>query len=409
MRTFSITRLSLLCLMTTIGLTACHFGSEADGGATLAKKKRQLNYNVTVALPSIVANETEVEDLGADGLNVNWGKRAEIAVFGKEFQTERDTTGAAAWPEATVLTYDKYRSAEPVVTGVWSRLTFDFAAWARHGVGEGYATLVNFLYPASAAVDKDGERLKARVDSVPFNFTGQDGTLATLREKYYVALGRGRAICSKTSVTMRDSADCLVGHDHVSAGEEMLLMEPKMAILRLSLIVPAQDDFTLVDYVLGRSMSGTTYYIDRIVVNNRAEGAKGIARTLLDLNTGWMKPQSSALTYLMVEDAVNHFWNHSQIARDEAQSLAEVGGTGTSWGTSIYLAVPCVDEGRLDFEPFITVYVNKVTATGVDVTRYYGKAEAVTLCDGGYYITSPIALYTSQDKLTEAAQICRVP
>lgn len=409
MKTFSVRSLCIVSLTAAVALSACHFGNGSDGAAALAKKKRQLSYSVTVALPSVVANETPVEDLGTGGLNVNWGEKAQLAVFGKEFQTERDTTGAAVWPEAMVLTYDKYRSADPVVTGAWTQLAFDFAAWARHGVGESYATLVNILYPYSTAVDKEGNVLKARVDSVPFNFTGQDGTLATLREKYYVALGRGRANCVKTSVSLRDSADCLAGHDHESAGEEMLLMEPKMAVVRLSLIVPAQDDFTLVDYVLGRGMSGTTYYIDRIVVSNQRAGAKGIGRTLLDLNSGWMTSQASAATYLMVEDNVNHFWKHSQIAREEAQPLADVGGTGESWGTSVYLAVPCVDEGQLDFEPLVTVYVNKVVATGVETTRYYGRVEAVTLRDGCYYITSPIALYTSMDKLGEAAQVCRVP
>lgn len=386
--------------------SACHFGDGSDGLAALAKKKRQLDYSVSVALPSVAVSDSAIVDYGPDGLNVNWDEHEKLAVMGKEFLVEKDTVGDAAWPYPEALDYNRYSNEEPDVYGTVSAISFDFSAYAAHGLGEDYATLVNVVYPYNKVVDRNGNPLMARVDSIPFSFTGQDGTLAMLRDNYYVALGRARGLCSKTSVTLRDSAECLAGHDHDTLADKMLLLEPKVAIVRLSLVVPAQDDFTLLDFLTGLNMSGTTYYVDKIMIGNQLSDAKCIGRTLLDLTTGWMTPQGTSATYLMVQD-IARFWNHPQIARSEAQPLADVGGSGTSWGTSVYVAFPCVDEGRLEIEPLVTVYVNKVGSSRTETIRYYGRVESTTLCDGCYYVTSPIALYTSLDKATEPAQICK--
>ena len=394
-----------VCLSANI-LSACHFGDKPDGLAALAKKKRQLTYSMSVALPSIAVSDSAIVDYGPDGLNVNWDEHEKLAVMGSEFLVEKDTIGDALWPYPEALDYNRYRNTDTSVVDNETRIPFEFSAYAKHGIGEDYATLINVVYPYNKVVDRNGNPLKARVDSIPFTFTGQDGTLATLRDSYYVALGRARGLCTKTSVVLRDSAECLAGHDHAASADDVLLLDPKVAVVRLSLIVPAQDDFTLLDYLTGLNMSGTTYYVDKIMIGNQLSDAKCIGRTLLNLTTGWMEPQGTSATYLMVQDDAR-FWNHTQIARSEAQSLADVGGTGASWGTLVYVAFPCVDEGRLEIDPLVTVYVNKVGTSRTETIRYYGRIEATTLCDGCYYVTSPIALYTSAEMATEPAEICK--
>ena len=386
-------------------LTGCQFGDGEDGLEALAQKKRQLHYTAAVALPSLTTDGSVIQDLGPDGLNLTWDADADIAVMGKEFCVKKDTVGEAAWPYPEHLSFHFYRGDTALQSGNLSVLNFSFDAYARHGYSNDYATLVNFLFPYERAVDIEGNALKSRVDSIPFSFMGQNGRLQSLYDNYFVAMGRARAVCTKTNVTLSDSAECRAGHDHQSAASSYVLLDPKMAIVRLSLIVPAQDDFTLLQYLRGLNMSSLGCYVDKIQVSNQAADASGINRTLLNLNTGWMEPLGNAVNYLELTDS-DHFWNHAEIARDEAQPLTSIGGAGSSWGTSVYVAVPCTDEGQLDFEPLITVTIMQSGTTPATTMRYYGSTAQVTLVEGGYYVTSPIRLTANKEEVV-AAEICK--
>ena len=184
------------CLLANI-LSACHFGDKPDGLAALAKKKRQLTYSMSVALPSIAVSDSAIVDYGPDGLNVNWDEHEKLAVMGSEFLVEKDTIGDALWPYPEALDYNRYRNTDTSVVDNETRIPFEFSAYAKHGIGEEYATLINVVYPYSKVIDRNGNPLKARVDSIPFTFTGQDGTLGTLAKKYHYVYGKATV----TSVT----------------------------------------------------------------------------------------------------------------------------------------------------------------------------------------------------------------
>lgn len=397
----------LLFVISVSILTACHFGEGDDELKGLAGKTRLLNYNVNLALPSLTISDTPIEDMGPAGLNVNWTKDVEIAVMGQEFVSLPDSLGESSSQLPTKLIYASYTGPQSSVVDNYTQLSFSFSQYAKHSIGEEYATLVNFVYPYRAVIDKQGTPLSADTELIPFDFTGQDGLLSTIRDKYYVGLGRARGVCYKSDVMLRDSSSCQAGHDHRTGGMDRVLLDSKMAVIRLSLVVPAQEDFTLLEFLQGKNMSGQMYYIDRIELSNYNAEASGFNHASLNLNTGWMQSQKKSLRYLSISDE-NHFWKHPQIRKEDAQTVLELGGdTDTSWGTSVYVAVPCTDDGILDMDPRIVVYVSQSGTTSSTITQYYGAVETVKLQEGCYYITTPIKLYSSKEKLKEPAKIYR--
>ncbi len=411
--------LGLAALCSLLLLSSCHFGDAEDGLVALAKKKRELDYSVRMTMPTIAASRDVVQDLGPDGLNLNWGNSAAIAVFGDEFVLEKDSSDASVRPAAIELSYDRYLNASALSGDSATELSFDFSAYARHGYGESYATLVNFVYPYSLALDTDGDTLQTDTDSLLFTFTGQDGKLSTLRSQYLVALGRTRAVCSQNEVTVRDSLaeDAIVAEsadmtssDAADSDDDTPLVHltPKVAVVRLSLVVEAQRNFTLLEYVKSRNMSDNGLYVDHIVLSNLNADAAGISRTALNLNSGWMQPQSSAVTSLTISDS-KYFWDLSEIASDDAQYLGAQGNYLTSWGTSVYVAIPCTQEGVLDWSPQIAVYLRQTGSQLSQDQVLYGRIDDVQLQEGGYYITSPIGLVSDVSKVEQPACICKVP
>ena len=390
-----------------ITLSSCHFGDDnlLEG---LAKKKRTLDYHLTVSLPALQYSSTPVEDWGRQGLNLNWGNSADLAVLGKEFVAEFDSLSMNGHPEPIHLSYDLYRNALAVDTEDSTLLSFDFSAYARHGYGEEYATLLNVFYPFSALMSDDVLQYNAHCDSILLNFTGQDGRLTTLRNNYFYALGRARGICNQTLVQARDSALTESDQADINHNAQVVRMVPKIAIIRLSLVAPLHQDITLLDYVRSKNMLESGYYIDHIHVQNRSTTASGISKAMLNLNTGKTQAQEVALRELTITDS-KRFWNHDELHLQDAQFLGAVGEYQLSWGTMLYLAVPCTDGGSLTFDPLITVYIRQVGQPADQAELLYGVVQTAEIQEGGYYITSPIKLQTSVDEIVEPAYICKVP
>ena len=86
-------------------LCSCRFGDE-DSLDSLAKRTRSLTYFTSVTLPTLSYSDEPVEDWGTEGLNLNWGKSVESAVFADEFVTSKDSTGKVIEPDAVHLAYD---------------------------------------------------------------------------------------------------------------------------------------------------------------------------------------------------------------------------------------------------------------------------------------------------------------
>lgn len=368
-----------------IVLTGCKFGDGEDGLEALAQKKRLLNYHCAFTLPSLAPCDTAMVDLGIEGLNVNWEPFSAIGVMGNEFQIEKDTTGLASFPVPQVLSYNRYLSRNCELVDGLSVLSYDFASYAKHSNGEAYATSVHFVYPYARVITSTGDTLKSCVDSIPMDFHLQDGKLSTIQKKYYIAMGHARAICSNKDVVMVDSACCHLDHDHTSYSADRILLDTKIAILRLSFIVPAQEDFSLIEYLRGLNISGYDYYIDQIQISNQKEDVNGFSRAQLNLRTGWMEPAPAANSFITLNDA-NHFWNCQDI---------------------LYVAIPCTEEGTLDMDPLITISLRQGNPS--TTTRYYGKLAPIVLKEGGYYLSSPIKLYRQMEQIDSPAQLYLTP
>lgn len=404
-----------VCLLACIALSSCTFGDKEISPAGLAKKTRRLSYFYTALLPYVGDTLCDVLDYGVyGGLYLGWGDEASISVFGKEFCFNTDTLeGDAAQPYPITFNYNYYQDGAPVKEDGFSKLSCSFTTYGKHGPAVGYTTCLPIIFPYSKTFDKNGKRYKARVDSIPLDFTGQDGLLSTLRSKYYIAQGWAKGVCYKSTVTMADSADhCQAGHDHDALREGEIILETKMAIVRLSLVVPwGPEDLTLPEYLRAlRQSGGESYYISSIELGNEVEHPSGISSALLDMNDGYVKATDDAETSLVLVDDRNAFWNHEQIDQLEAEPLSFVGGEGYSWGTSLYVAIPCPDVGKLDIDPLITVTLIK-SGTETEVTSHlYGRIERTELLEGCYYVTSPISLFSSEDKANNSpAEICKVP
>lgn len=388
-------------------LTGCHFGDPNAGLDKLSTQRRSLSYSANLALSGSLETNDSIVDLGPEGLKVNFGQKADIAVMGEEFCKENDTLGVSQWPYPVVLSYREYNDFSPKYEGDRSIISFDYNSYGRHGVGEDYATQISYLYPASKAVDRDGKRLKARAESIPMDFVDQDGRLLTLRRRYFTALGTASALCSKNKVVMRDSAQCQAGHDHASSASQMVLLDLKLAIVRLSLVVPAQEDYPLLQYLQSQRMSGNNLYVDQIELINRHPEPAGISKTNLNLNTGWVEPDAMSLSFLILKDQ-QQFKNHDQIMRESPQSLAKVGG-GSTWGTLVYVAFPCTQEGCLDLDLDVVVHIGKVGESADKSFCLYGSVHSIELHEGHYYVSSPVLLYREKENHEHSAQFYLIP
>ena len=392
---FKVTVYGLLsCLVL---LTGCRFGND-DNLASLAKKTRSLHYYTSVSLPTLSYSEETVQDLGPEGLNLNWGREAELAVLADEFVTMKDSTGEIIEPSAVHLVYDYYHDATLKNSDNPAVLDFSFQTKAKHGFGEDYATQMQIVYPYRLVVDEEGEPCSAYCDSLAMDFTGQDGKLSTVREKYFVALGQARAVSSKDDVQLYDS------RESDSSSKEVCL-QPKVAIVRFSLIVPAQREFTLLEFLHGLNMTQQGYYIERITLTNRHAEARGISKVWLDLESGWMQPQRNAVQRLTLTDA-DLFWNQEEIQQEEAEPLANA---LSSWGTSFYVAFPCTNEGTLPLDLLLSVNLRLTGTSAEQDLHLYGTFQPTVLEEGGYYITSPVRLTQTAEEGKEPTYICKVP
>ena len=307
-------------------LTSCHFGDDGDGLEALAKKKRTLNYELTVALPNKGYNRETVQDLGPEGLNLNWGNREELAVFGEEFVATVDSLAINGYPAPIRLTYDKYMDGSAMDPEDSTRLTFQFSASARHGLGDKYATLVNVVYPYSLLTRTEEVKYNTHCDSLWIDFTGQDGLLPHLRERYFVALGRARALCAQNKVQVVDSALEVISDADTVWDHQVVQMVPKVAVVRLSLAVQAQSQMTLLDYLNARNMLSQGYYIDHITVRNRHQDAPACSKVMLRLSTGRMEPQEVAEAFEQLHESGSSIImiTHDRNVAARAHSIATI-------------------------------------------------------------------------------------
>lgn len=375
-------------------LSSCHFGDAEKMIPSFADKKRNLNYEVKVGMPKHGDSELPIVDHGVDGLEINWNIDESVAIFGNSFVMKEDTlVGSDSLADAVIFGYNLYRDGKPEVKDGFSIIGSTFTHWARHGEGENYAVPFLAVYPAQVAYDANGRVMKSRTSSIAFNYSDQCGLLDRLRQNHFLSVGLGTGICRNGDVTISNQ----------DAGQ--LVLTPKMAIVRFSLTVPAEESMSLHQYVVSRSFSEGARYVRNITIENADTEAPGFNRTVLNLATGYMEASNNAQNR-MILSSFNGFDTLEEIDRRDAQSLSVLGLDGETWGTSLYVGIPCTDQGVLHFDGRIQVDIK--LRDGKLVETLYGQLEPITLEEGHYYITSAIELTTANAEDVEVATICKV-
>lgn len=388
---------SFLCIASIL-LTACHYGDAGDNLMKLSKSIRQLDYQVSIALPNASDDVIIAEDRVIDGLLFNWSDSASFALFGQQFA---DTAVNSSIPLHRTLSFVKSRENHCQTENRFSWFDFEFNSFARHGVGENYTSQVCFFYPERFATDLRGNSLSSHATTVPLDFTGQDGLLPTVQKNYFMAYGVARSFCEKRTVELTDTLHDMSNLFEGTRASQSVLLDSKVAILRLALVVPAQRDFTLLEYLHSRNMSGYSFCVDHIEIENQNENELGFSQVELNLHTGFMESLESSLSFLTINDK-DHFWNHPQIMCDEPQSIGE--GLESS-GTLLYVAIPCVSSGELNLKARISVYIVDYSTLNAEPFKLYGEIENVTLKEGGYCITSPVRLSPDRYQIEPAKTV----
>lgn len=377
-----------------ISLESCHFGDADAMRPSFADRKRNVEYSLSVGLPFACSDVYSIEDDDIEGLKINWNESESIALFGKVFVKQADTLfGSAAIPDVIKLKFDARRDGTTGVNGNIKTLDLSFESWVKHGEGDSYAVAMPVVYPYSKVLDEYGSSPKCNADSLEFNFNGQDGRLQMLRDSFFVAIGNGIGVVNSGIGSIS------------SANEDIVRLTPKFAIVRIALTFHAEEAYTLNQYIKVRSFSESVRYIDNITISNENANASGINKTVLNLATGTMKASENALPMIILRSK-NAFIKLADIPYDNWISLEPIGGSKISWGTMLYVAVPCTDEGHLDLDALIDVSVVKRTDNTTE--HYYGRLQPVTLFEGCYYLTSCVSLNTSIEGL-ERAEVLFVP
>jgi len=384
----------LITLVMMLTFVSCHWGDPESMRPTYADKKRCVEYSLNVGFPFASSESFSIEDYDVDGLKINWNEREALAVFCKNFVMEADTlVGSASIPQVMKLSFDARRDGNAGLTGNVKTLELSFESWIKQGEGETYAENMPVLYPYSRVLDENGAAPKCDIDSLQFNFNGQDGRLEQLRDSFFIAMANGVGV-------VRSGVGSITTQE-----ENLVLLKPKFAIVRIALTFPAENDYTLSQYIKMRSFSESVRYIDNITVSNENTSAPGFNKTVLDLTTGSMNASDNALPILVLRSN-NAFTTLVDVPYENWISLEPIGGTKSSWGTMLYVAVPCTDGGHLDLDALIDVAV--VTRADNTTEHYYGRLQPVTLSEGSYYLTSSVALKTA-DVALEKAEVLSVP
>lgn len=371
---------TLIFAATAFCFSSCQFGHSAE---EIMNKYSDVERNIEFTFSSPTPGGTtrvSMTDNGLEGVATSWENSDAIALFdfGEVFV---EPTNAIS------LAYDKGETSSAGLS------VASFKGEAKAKMGENVFDGKEFalLYPYSKFADKEGS-----TESVDLDFTGQDGILSTLSEKYLYAWGGVYGECSDAVVTLKENqSSCSSNqdwHNH-ETGSETIVLDNKMCIIRFSMVSPDGKQ-SLTDYLKANNLE-----LDQIVVECD-ETSTPFSKATVDLKTGEVKAAEDASCSLTVEVGTAL----TEITEEDATPVSLASDADkVAWGTTFYLAVPCTESGSLLFYPVLTIKTK--TAAGASGTTYYGSLASKTLKEGDYYMTAPIQVSDNKMNMQEDAQI----
>lgn len=346
-------------------LVSCHFGDPDEIMPTYSKTIRNITFQFDVA-----------SDFGG----------SDLALFCPVLIGESDTIKTIDKNDKVTVSYTR----KPAGVG---RL--------RYGVSDG------FNYKARLqAIMANGSHVPgtlfypySRVRTLPadssyfiIDFSEQDGTLATIREKAYYAMANIEMECDEYS-----------NKGIVRSSVTPVKLSPKHALLRLSLVSP-DGRMSLANYLRQRGMAyGAAYSITRIqVADFNSKGNFGTPM-MLDVDSGITSFPDRFVRYIDLHERDDHNMIGYQTFEVPESSSAQASVEGASWGTSCYVALPCLGDSACSRHSLSI----RVTASVANSTYVlYGRLEPDFLYhEGESYCTAPVQLSLDEGSVNGSASV----
>lgn len=403
----------LLMVAAGVGLSSCHFGDSAEDMLNKYNNvERDIAYSLNVSKPG--GTRVSLTDQDLNGVNARWELSDRIAMFdfGDVFCIDPETNLNS--PLAVPLKYEK--DANDLHAG-GDAAYYQFGTRVRSKIGNGQWNAKKFVlfYPYGHVANMS---CNATGTSVTLDFTQQTGKLMrtsetdnsrNIADNYLYAWGFCEGKCEDAVVTLTDkmvshdannvAADAPVcnqeWHEHAKFAGEQVLLDNKMAIVRLSFVRDASHS-------LGKYLEGLTYNdinnykIKCITIENQEVNAPSFSAVNMNLKTGKVSPASGAYTKIVIE---NPYIN--EIAQEYGTPSSIGGQDHVSWGSTLYVALP-VPENSLEkwFRPIITIETVSNDSNGQkEGPTYFALLAGHDIKEGDYYMTSAITVSPSSDDL----------
>ena len=383
--------------------TSCQFGDDVETQLSRYDNKvRQLDFAVTASRDMSGSSDTRttLTDNGLDGVDALWEANDQMALldFGQVFTTDYNAQTLKS-PYAICMT--------STGNGGETQVGFEASARAVISINPDYEYHFALLYPYKAF-----RTYTTDASTVELDFSGQDGSLDLIAESYQYAWGYTKAKVGDKEITLTDAiSDCANSHDHSGCAEGELIMDNKMALMRVHLnyTVTAADitkgytsqaegtTMTLNEYLESQNLEVSEIVVENIVYTDDGGSTvtvPNIQTAELDLATGvTTEGTGSSITLNPVK--VVEVSESDRLTSDDVNV----------WGTVFYLAVPCPTVHKLDFHPFITVRTKDKTSGASGQQTFFGQLSRKTLTEGKYYITGRLCLSTDAKKLNAETDI----
>lgn len=365
-------------------LSSCHFGDVDD---VRPKEYDDVIRNFTISLDAVTptggsAVRTAISDRTLNGLDIVWTAGDEIAMFCHDASVQTDSKQPVIKlsQASDIESSDVANADNPDELVSWASFTAKTQLKAGNTANLEVSHNYSFVYPYSQVAHE-----QSNASSIYLDFTGQDGSLATLQRKYHYAWGVGagsvagdadNAKMNFTDVTGSLCNDAVAHANHKSWEEGNVVLDNKMSIIRFSLV--HQDDNgtkTSFKQYLEQNNLGE---ITQIILHDDNGNLSDVA--MLDVKNGNVQNDGSSTICLGNLDNVRP----SFIEITEQGANSDLSANGQSWGTTFYVSIP-VQNKKAELKCWLEIHVG---SQGQDV--YYVYMQNRTFAEGRYYLTAPL-------------------
>ena len=330
-----------------------------------------LNASAPGNTGNVSETRTNISDQHTFGLDISWTADDKIAVFGKNLPSVICLTSPVE-----IEGSDRVNGTDANDNASWADFTSQQNMTLANNVG-GAPYQLSLVYPYDKVKNN-----ASTANEVTLDFTGQDGTLRTLQDKYQYAycdvsgIVSGDAQTATLSFTDNMGNKCNAEKSHQlegyapHTGLKGVMLDNKMSVIRFSLVYQKED--------------GTLQSFNQYLAENGKPGVTSI--TLADAN-GKLNNHAKLNLYggnvtgsqagsLTIANNGSSAVTLTEIRKDDPLSSG-----GQSWGSSFYASIPVPDK-------------DEQYACNLDILvgdkHYVVSMNPRKFTEGRYYMTTPL-------------------